>query len=214
MLLTATAHVFKLQESRFISTHKYSCVTAWQWTLAYAGFGGITVGILAESHREAMGSHRIPSGLTEIPQNPEFLSRWDHGKSRRDSGGIPTGSRRDIAGIPSGSRKIPSFYPAGIPVNPDGIPVNPDGIPVNPDGIPTISRSNPTKSRQNPVGIWAGSHRDLGGIPPGSQSGSRVFIPVDPSGIPIGIPVGSHRDSHPFFHLGIQQILIPIHRAS
>ena len=177
-------------------------MTAWQWTLAYAGFGGITVGILAESHRDPMGSHRIPSGLTEIPQNPEFLSRWDHGKSRRDWGGIPTGSRRDIAGIPSGSRKIPSFYPAGIPVNPDGIPVNPDGIPVNPDGIPTISRWNPTKSRQNPVGIWAGSHRDLGGIPPGSQSGSRVFIPVDPTGIPIGIPVGSHRDSHPFFHLG------------
>ena len=169
MLLTATAHVFKLQEWRFISTHKYSCVTAWQWTLAYAGFGGITVGILAESHRDPMGSHRIPSGLTEIPQNPEFLSRWDHGKSRRDWGGIPTGSRRDIAGIPSGSRKIPSFYPAGIPVNPDGIPVNPDGIPVNPDGIPTISRWNPTKSRQNPVGIWAGSHRDLGGIPPGSR---------------------------------------------
>ena len=158
MLLTATAHVFKLQEWRFISTHKYSCVTAWQWTLAYAGFGGITVGILAESHRDPMESHRIPSGLTEIPQNPEFLSRWDHGKSRWDWGGIPTGSRRDIAGIPSGSRKIPSFYPAGIPVNPDGIPVNPDGIPVNPDGIPTISRSNPTKSR-----------RDLGGIPLGSR---------------------------------------------
>ena len=202
MLLTATAHVFKLQEWRFISTHKYSCVTAWQWTLAYAGFGGITVGILAESHRDPMGSHQIPSGLTEIPQNPELLSRWDHGKSRRDWGGIPTGSRRDIAGIPLGSRKIPSFYPAGIPVNPDGIPVNPDGIPVNPDGIPTISRSNPTKSRQNPVGIWAGSYRDLGGIPPGSQSGSRVFIPVDPTGIPIGFPVGSHRDSHPFFQLG------------
>ena len=185
MLLTATAHVFKLQEWRFISTHKYSCVTAWQWTLAYAGL----VGILAESHRDPMGSHRIPSGLTEIPQNPEFLSRWDHGKSRRDWGGIPTGSRRDIAGIPSGSRKIPSFYPAGIPVNPDG--------------IPTISRSNPTKSRQNPVGIWAGSHRDPGGIP----LGSRVFIPVDPTGIPIWIPVGSHRDSHPFFHLGSSNFL-------
>ena len=115
------------------------------------------------------GSDGIPSGLTEIPQNPEFLSRWDHGKSRRDIVGIPTGSHRDIAGILSGSRKIPSFYPAGIPVNPAGIPVNPDGIPVNPDGIPTISRSNPTKSRQNPVGIPAGSHRDLGGIPPGSR---------------------------------------------
>ena len=198
MLLTATAHVFKLQEWRFISTHKYSCVTAWQWTFAYAGFGGITVGILAESHRDPMGSHRIPSGLTEIPQNPEFLSRWDHGKSRRDWGGIPTGSRRDIAGIPSGSHKIPSFYPAGIPVNPDGIPVNPDGIPVNPDGIPTISRSNPTKSRQNPVGIWAGSHRDLGGIPVGIPS----FYPGrshrdpdwDPSGIPPGFP--------PIFSLG------------
>ena len=115
------------------------------------------------------GYDGIPSGLTEIPQNPEFLSRWDHGKSRRDIVRIPTGSRRDIAGIPSGSRKIPSFYPAGIPVNPAGIPVNPDGIPVNPDGIPTISRLNPTKSRQNPVGIRAGSHRDLGGIPPGSR---------------------------------------------
>ena len=147
-------------------------------------------------------SDGIPSGLTEIPQNPEFLSRWDHGKSRRDWGGIPTGSCRDIAGILSGSRKIPSFYPAGIPVNPDWIPVNPDGIPVNPDGIPTISRSNPTLSRQNPVGIRAGSHWDSIGIPVGSQSGSRVFIPVDPTGIPIGIPVGSHRDSHPFFHLG------------
>ena len=103
--------------------------------------------------------------------------------------GIGVGSQRDPVGISPGSRKIPSFYPAGIPVNPDGIPVNPDGIPVNPDGIPTISRSNPTKSRLNPVGIWAGS-------------GSRVFIPVDPTGIPSGIPVGSHRDSHPFFHLG------------
>ena len=202
MLLTATAHVFKLQEWRFISTHKYSCVTAWQWTLAYAEFGGITVGILAGSHRDLMGSHRIPSGLTEIPQNPEFLSHWDHGKSRRDWGGIPMGSCRDITG-----RKIPSFYPTGIPVNPDGIPVNPDGIPVNPDGIPTISRSNPTKSRQNPVGIRAGSHRDLSGIPPGSQLGSRVFIPVDPT----GIPVGSHRDSHPFFHLGSQ--CVPIYRV-
>ena len=144
MLITATAHVFKLQEWRFIYKHKYSCVTAWQWTLAYARFGGISVGILAGSHRDPMGSHRIPSGLTEITQNPEFLSRWDHGKSRRD-----------IVGIPWGSRKIPSFYPAGIPVNPDG--------------IPTISRWNPTKSRQNPVGIREGSHRDFGGIPPGSR---------------------------------------------
>ena len=177
MLLTATAHVFKLQEWRFISTHKYSCVTALQWTLAYAGFGGITVGILAGSHRDPMGSHRIPTGLTEIPQNPEFLSRWDHGKSRRDWGGIPTGSRRDIAGIPSGSRKIPSFYPAGIPVNPDG-------IPVNPDGIPTISRSNPTKSRQNPVGIRAGSHRDLGGIPVGIPGFYPARSHRDPTGIP------------------------------
>ena len=117
-----------------------------------------------------MGSQRdiagIPSGyrrdLVGIPQNPEFLSRWDPSESRWD----PGESRRD------------------------------------PDGIPTISRSNPTKSRQNPVGIWAGSQRDLGGIPAGSQSGSRVFIPVDPTGILIGIPVGSHRDSHPFFHLG------------
>ena len=112
MLLTATAHVFKLQESEFISTHKYSCVTAWQWTLAYAGFGGITVGILAESHRDPMGSYRIPSGLTEIPQNSEFLSRWDHGKSRRDLGGIPPGSRRDRVGIPQNpeflSRRDPS----------------------------------------------------------------------------------------------------------
>ena len=156
MLLTATAHVFKLQEWRFISTHKYSCVTAWQWTLAYAGFGGITVGILAESHRDSMGSHRIPSGLTEIPQNPEFLSHWDHGKSRRDWGGIPTGSRRDIAGIPSGSRKIPSFYPAGIPVNPDGIPVNPDGIPVNPTG----SRLYPGRIPLNPAKIPSGFGRD------------------------------------------------------
>ena len=159
------------------------------------------VGILAESHWDPMGSYRIPSELTEIPQNPEFLSRWDHGKSRRDWGGIPPGSRRDIAGIPSGSRKIPSFYPAGIPVNPDGIPVNPDGIPVNPDGIPTITRSNPTKSRQNPVGIWAGSHRDLGGIPPGSRwdpTGISVGSHRDPGGIPVGIPSfypgRSHRD--------------------
>ena len=40
---------------------------------------------------------------------------------------------------------------------------------------------------------------DPTGFPAGSQSGSRIFIPVDPTGIPIGIPVGSHRDSHPFF---------------
>ena len=88
-------------------------------------------------------------------------------------------------------------------MNPDGIPVNPDGIPVNPGGIPTISRSNPIKSRQNPVGIR--------GDPTGISVGSRLFIPVDPTGIPIWIPVGSHRDSHPFFHLwgwgGIPQSL-------
>ena len=104
MSLTATAHVFKLQEWRFISTHKYSCVTAWQWTLAYAGFGGITVGILAESHRD-------PSGLTEIPQIPEFLSRWDHGKSRRDWGGIP-----DPVGISPGSRRDPAKSRVFIPL--------------------------------------------------------------------------------------------------
>ena len=126
MLITTTAHVFKLQEWRFFSKHKYSCVTAWQWTLAYAGFGGITVGILAGSHRDPMGSHRIPSGLTEIPQNPEFLSRWDHGKSRRDIAGIPQNpeflsrwdpseSRRD----PGESRRDPSetrWDPVYIPV--------------------------------------------------------------------------------------------------
>ena len=138
MLLSATAHVFKLQEWRFIS-----------------GLCRIRRDHGRDLSWITSGSDGIPSGLTEIPQNPEFLSRWDHGKSRRDRGVIPLGSRRDIAGIP----QIPSFYPTGIPVNPDGIPVNPDGIPVNPGGIPTISRSNPTTSRQNPVGIWAGSHR-------------------------------------------------------
>ena len=85
-------------------------------------------------------------------------------------------------------------------MNPDGIPVNPDGIPVNPDGIPTISRWNPTKSRQNPVGfgrdptgISVGSHRDPGGIS---------------VGIPSFYPGRSHRDSHPFFHLGITYVLV------
>ena len=134
------------------------------------------------------GSDGIPSGLTEIPQNTEFLSRWDHGKSCRDWGGIPTGSRRDLGGIPSGSRKIPSFYPAGIPVNPDGIPVNPDGIPVNPDGIPTISRSNPTKSRQNSGGIPVG-------IPSFYPGKSHRDPNRDPSGIPPGFP--------PIFSLGL-----------
>ena len=111
------------------------------------------------------GSDGIPSDPVGIDRDPEFLSRW----ITVNPVGISPGSQRDPVGISSGSGKIPSFYPAGIPVNPNGIQVNPDGIPVNPDGIPTISRWNPTKSRQNPVGIRAGSHRDLGGIPPGSR---------------------------------------------
>ena len=139
MLLTATAHVFKLQEWRFISTHKYSCVTAWQWTLAYAGFGGITVGILAESHRDPMGSHRIPSGLTEIPQNPEFLSRWDHGKSRRDSGGIPTGSRRDIAGIPQNPEFLSRWDPSESRWDPGESRRDPSESRRDPDYIPVES---------------------------------------------------------------------------
>ena len=130
MLLTATAHVFKLQEWRFISTHKYSCVTAWQWTLAYAGFGGITVGILAESHRDPMGSHRIPSGLTEIPQNPEFISRWDHGKSRRDWGGIPSGYRRDPDGIPQNPEFLSRWDPSEFRRDPSESRRDPDYIPV------------------------------------------------------------------------------------
>ena len=136
MLLTATAHVFKLQEWRFISTHKYSCVTAWQWILAYAGFGGITVGILAESHRDPMG---IPSGLTEIPQNPEFLSRWDHGKSRRDWGGIPTGYRRDPVGIPQNPEFLSRWDPSESRWDPGESRRDPSESRRDPDYIPVES---------------------------------------------------------------------------
>ena len=136
MLLTATANVFKLQEWRFISTHKYSCVTAWQWTLAYAG---ITVGILAESHRDPMGSHRIPSGLTEIPQNPEFLSRWDHGKSRRDWGGIPLGSRRDPVGIPQNPEFLSRWDPSESRRDPGESRRDPSESRRDPDYIPVES---------------------------------------------------------------------------
>ena len=137
MLLTATAHVFKMQEWRFISTHKYSCVTAWQWTLAYAGFGGITVGVLAGSHRDPMGSHRIPSGLTEIPQNPEFLSRWDHGKSRRDWGGIPT--RWDIVRIPQNPEFLSRWDPSESRWDPGESRRDPIESRWDPDYIPVES---------------------------------------------------------------------------
>ena len=136
MLITATAHVFKLQEWRFISKHKYSCLTAWQWTLAFAGFGGITVGILAGSHRDPMGSHRIPSGLTEIPQNPEFLSRW----VTVNPVGIEAGSRRDIAGIPQNPKFLSRWDPSESRRDPGE------------------SRRDPSESRRDPDYISVESH--------------------------------------------------------
>ena len=97
------------------------------------------------------GSDGIPSGLTEIPQNPEFLSRLDHGKSRRDIVGIPTGSRRDIAGIPSGYRRDP----VGIPQNPEFLS---RWDPSESRWDPGESRRDPSESRRDPDYIPVESH--------------------------------------------------------
>ena len=110
------------------------------------------------------------------------------------------GSRRDWPR----SRKIPSFYPAGITVNPVGIGVGSQRDPV---GISPGSHRDPAKSR---VFIPLGSQWIPMGsrwIPTGSQwipTGSRLYPgrnPLNPAKIPsgfgrdpIGISVGSHRD--------------------
>ena len=105
MLLTATAHVFKLQAIYF-----YTQIFV-RDGLAVV-FGLKLCRIWRDHGRDfswiTSGSDGNPSGLTEIPQNPEFLSRWDHGKSRRDWGGIgiSPGSHRDPA-------KSRDFIPLG-----------------------------------------------------------------------------------------------------